>query len=336
MEFAGRIQLDAALYDEDVTELGSGTEFRRLRLGAKGDLAEDWSYKVELDFADNDLDIKDAYVAYATDIGKIKVGQFKAPFSLEEMTSSRHITFMERGLPNVFATGRRIGIGLERNDGPMHFAASIYGQNADEDENADEGLGLGARFAFAPVMEKDTVVHLGVSAAFEELESTDSDSVRVRQRPESHLTTRLVSTTLVDVDDSTKYGFEAAGVFGPFSVQGEYMMQSFSSGMGDADLSGYYAYASWFPGAGMRPYKKGKFDRVKAENAWEFAVRYSSLDLNDGQASGGEEDNITLAINYYVNPYLRFMFNYVLADVEGGVNGDEDPNIAQFRASLDF
>ena len=40
---------------EDVTELGSGTEFRRLRLGASGDLAEGWTYKTELDFAERGL-----------------------------------------------------------------------------------------------------------------------------------------------------------------------------------------------------------------------------------------------------------------------------------------
>ncbi len=32
----GRIQADAAFYDQDVAALGSGTEFRRARIGAQG------------------------------------------------------------------------------------------------------------------------------------------------------------------------------------------------------------------------------------------------------------------------------------------------------------
>ncbi len=334
----GRIQADAALYDEDVTELGSGTEFRRLRLAASGGLADGITYKAELDFADNSLDIKDAYVGFKTNLGSVKVGQLKMPFSLEELTSSRFITFMERALPNTFVTGRRLGVGLERTQGMALFGAAVYGQNADADSNDDEGIGIGGRVAFTPVLEDDRVVHLGLAAAFEELSDTAGDVVRVRQRPESHITTRLVDTggSLTGVSDSTKLGLEAATVFGPLSFQGEYMRQSFDTTAGDADLDGYYVYASWFPGGQMRPYLNGKFDRVQASNAWELALRFSHLDLDDPLAGGGSEDNITLAANYYVNPKLRFMANYILADVDNGVNGDESPDVLQFRISMDF
>ncbi|MCZ6911422.1 MAG: hypothetical protein O7F72_01315, partial [Proteobacteria bacterium] len=36
----GRIQIDAAIYDEDVTGLDSGTELRRARLGVRGNINE--------------------------------------------------------------------------------------------------------------------------------------------------------------------------------------------------------------------------------------------------------------------------------------------------------
>jgi len=52
--------------------------------------------------------------------------------------------------------------------------------------------------------------------------------------------------------------------------------------------------------------------------------------------NGGEEKNITLGVNYYVNPQLRFMVNYIRADIESGINGDETPTIFQIRASMDF
>ncbi|NNF17282.1 MAG: porin [Gammaproteobacteria bacterium] len=337
VNLGGRIQVDGALYNEDTTALGSGTEFRRARLFAAGDIADDWGYKLQLDFADGDLDMKDVFVQYTgLQGGALKIGQFKAPFSLEELTSSKYITFMERALPNIFATSRRIGVGYQTVRGINTFAASVYGNSA-QDNNEDEGLGVAARFTTTPKIS-DGFLHLGISLAFEEPQTTDagSDTLRYRARPESHVTSqRLVNSgTLTNVSNITKTGVEAAWVAGRFSAQAEYIRAAVETAMTDLEYDGYYVFASYFPKAGSRAYKNGVFQRVKVENAWEFAVRYSSLDLTD--TNGGEQDNITIAANYYVNPYLRFMVNYIMADVKNGINGSEDPDILQFRVSMDF
>ena len=53
--------------------------------------------------------------------------------------------------------------------------------------------------------------------------------------------------------------------------------------------------------------------------AWELALRYSTLDLNDFQNGvfGGEEHNITAAVNWYPNTNIRFSSNVTF------VNNDE-------------
>jgi phosphate-selective porin OprO/OprP len=340
VDVGGRINVDAAVYDEDVAELGSGSEFRRARLSVEGDLAEDWKYKAEYDFADNDLSMKDVYVDYTGLEGfTVRVGQAKQPFSLEELTSARFITFIERGLPNAFATSRRIGVQLEHAADAYTFAAAIYGQEANEDAG-DEGLGAGARIAFAPVNEPGRLLHLGLAAALEEPETTDAgtDSVRFRQTPESHVTsTRLVDTgDIGGVSQLMKLGLEAAATLGPLSLQAEYMTVGVDADAGDFDFDGWYAYASWFPGGETRPYGKGRFERVEATRAWELALRVSSIDLNDGAIAGGRQDDLTLAVNYYFNPYIRVMFNYVAVDAEPGPGLSDEPNVFQVRLSLDF
>ena len=340
-QFGGRVMLDAGYSNEDVNDLESGTEFRRLRMFAKGKLHKDWGYKIQIDYSDNAVSIKDGYIKYIP--WGLTIGNFKQPIGLEELTSSKYTTFMERSLPAVFATSRRIGVGLKRGGKNWSLAGSVYGGKAADAEDGQEGYGFGARASFAPIAEKTRVVHFGAAIAREE-PLDDGDDIRFRQRPEFHAAAnRLVDTgNITNVDNIQRYGLEAAAVAGPFSIQGEYLKTKVSrdNGMTDVDFDGSYVYASYFLTGESRPYKasKGTFGRVKPKaksGAWEVAARYSTLDLDDGSVNGGEEDNWTLGVNWYVNPHVRFMANYIDVDVDrNGVN--DNPNIFAVRTQIDF
>ena len=340
VNLGGRIQLDGALYDDDITDLGSGMEVRRARLFVDGDINEDWSYKAQYDFASSS-DIKDLYIRYKGDIGQITIGQSKVPFGLEELTSSKYTTFMERSLPTTaFAPSRRLGVSWAKAINDWLLQGMVYGKEANQSINGDQGLGVAGRVSWTPVKTDDGLIHIGVDGAWMEPSSTTDKTARYRTRPESHVTSvRLVDISLTDVDSTTMYDLEFAGVWGGFSAQGEYIMTDVDqslAGVSNPSFDGYYVQASWFPGGETRPYKNGAFGRVKANNAWEFAVRHSEVNLTDGTFVGGEEKNTTFGANYYVNPYLRFMANYILIDVTNGINGDEDPSVFQFRAAMDF
>jgi phosphate-selective porin OprO/OprP len=352
VNFGGRIQVDYTYYDEDNIDLNSGSEFRRARFFAEGDIAEDWSYKAQYDFAGNGTELKDVYIRYTGwDLGKLTIGQFKQEFGLEVLTSSKYMTFIERASLSAFAVDRRIGVGLAGDSGRWHWAASVFGQEeSDDDGENDEGYGVAGRLTWAPEFGDNSFIHLGVSANWQEPneDSDDNETWRVRARPETHQTNvRLVDTgTLGDVDDVLTYGLEGAWVMGPFSVQGEWAQQTVNRDEGDEpDLSSWYLYGSWFITGESRAYKGGSFGRTKATNAWEIAARYSTMDLEDGDIGGGEQDIITLGVNYYVNPYLRFMFNYVMTDADNASNRflddngnriQDEPNAFVVRVAMDF
>jgi len=359
LQVGGRIMADAAFYDEDNVDLDgeSGTEFRRARLFVAGTMFHDWDWKAQYDFAGNESEIKDAYIRYTGfDFGKITVGQFKQPFGLEELTSSKYITFMERAMAtNAFSTSRRIGLGVNGAGDSWTWAASVYGREEGDDTDGDEGYGVGARLTWAPWHEKTRVLHVGAAAAWED---PNDNGLRFRARPESHITsTRLVDTgSFSNPDTFTKYGLEAATVLGPFSLQGEYMTVNAEEdlpGSKDADFTGAYVYGSWFITGESRNYKKGKFGRVKPKSvvgkgghgAWELALRYSTIDLEDGDFEGGEEDNYTIGVNWYATPYIRFMANYVMTDTDpvasrlqdsDGRPKDDELSVFQLRAQIDF
>ena len=348
----GRLMLDAAYYDEDKTKLGDGTEVRRARLEAEGRLFHDWTYELGVDFAGGDSDVKNAYIGYeGWWPASFKIGQFKEPFSLEEMTSSKYITFMERALPNAFVPGRNIGIGAHRYWESLTAAGGLFGEAFDSDveDEGDEGWGVAGRLTYSPLHLETRAVHLGAAAEYRKPD--DSDEIRFRTRPESHVTSVRYANTddILEVDNTVKYGLEAAGVWGPFSVQGEYIYTDVNrnSGFEDVNFDGWYTFASWFLTGESRRYRarKGAFGRVKPQHrygAWELAARYSTIDLNDGPVTGGKEENITLGLNWYINSQLRAMANYVIidndddADDAGDAGRNDDPKVFQLRLQADF
>ena len=110
----GTIQVDAVYINDDKTEIipGSGTEVRRARFFITGQHDDVWQYKLRVGFEENDLSVKDAFLKHKK--AGLKIGLFKPAFSIDEMTSSKHITFMERALPNAFKPGRRIGVAYHK------------------------------------------------------------------------------------------------------------------------------------------------------------------------------------------------------------------------------
>lgn len=326
----GRLHADMARIDADRPP-GEHTdeEFRRARLNLSGRVFEDWRFRYEHDFAaEQDSRIKDAYVGYyGLQRARLRAGNLQAPLSLEELTSSNAITFMERALPNALVRGYSLGILAESWDEDWSAAIGWFeGRIEGREPGVDEGWALAGRATRSTLDSVGRRLHFG--AYLEYREPPGDERVSFSSRPEVHLTdNRLVSTgTLSSVDYTLTGGVELAGVWGPWSLQGEYVHTAVErSGREDVAFQGWYLLGSWFITGGQRDYdaKNGTFDPVRPRGewgAWELAVRYSVLDLQDAPITGGEERNWTLGLNWYFNRNTRLMLNWV--DAKADPNGD--------------
>ena len=354
----GRLLVDGgALGDEDdLYKDDNGVELRSARLGIEGDFYQGWSYKFETDFGVGDVDVKDAYIEYdgaLVDPAYVRVGQYKAPNSLEWLTSTRFLTFMERSaIVDAFALDRKIGLGTGASGENWGADAGVFGQNA-ADVNDNEGYALAARghYAFFPAPKETTasnsqVVHLGASARYRNFDNdTFGSEVTYRQRPFFHFTgTRSVDTgSIPDSEGDVWAGAEFAWVNGPFSLQSEVANTALQRKNGEDDannLWGGYLGASWFLTGEHRNYdpEEGVFDRVEVSapvheggaGAWEVAARADYIDLNDEGVKGGEQISYIAGVNWYVNDYVRFMLDGAVTqvfdaeDTEAAVEGSQN------------
>jgi len=348
-QIGGRIMADTALFNDDASQLGNGAELRRARVFVAGTVFDHWQFKGQYDFAGNQVSIKDAYLRYNGWPVQVTLGNHHEPFGLEELTSSKYITFMERGLPGVFAPSRNFGVSAGGHGERWSARAGVFGQGIDNNSGGDQGVGVTGRFTVAPVLGDERVLHFG--AAFSHRDFGDSRSRKFRERPEAHETdVRLVDTgAIADANSMNLFGLESAAVLGPWSLQGEYMHASVnrSVGLSTVDLSGWYAYASWFLTGESRAYhaSSGTFGRVHPATiagidglgAWELGIRVSQLDLNDADITGGRQKDLTIGLNWYLTPTVRLMANYVnVLDVSGGAHANDQPGVFQLRGQIDF
>ncbi|VAX10637.1 Phosphate-specific outer membrane porin OprP; Pyrophosphate-specific outer membrane porin OprO [hydrothermal vent metagenome] len=361
MQIGGRVKFDATFFDDDKADHSDGTEIRSARLFVAGKLGKDWSYKFQNEFigksgdtpATYDSKIKSAYIAYTgIDYVKIIMGQTKQPFGLEYQTSSRFTTFLERASLTALSPGYGIGLGVSTYGKNWTFMGGLYGEDVSYSGDSDEGYSVTARATYAPITGKTEALHFGISGSYRE-PGSDSDPVTFKSKAETHQASQYSVKTdkMKGVDDYSLLAFESAWVYGPFSMQGEYTIADVNRGSAsDPTFDGYYGQVSYFLTGESLNYlgKYGKFGRITPKSrfslgsgglgAWEIAARYSNLDLNDGDITGGEMENWTFALNWYPTPYFRLMANYIVVDTDSDAypTPNDAPDIFALRTQVDF
>lgn len=356
MHVRGRVQADFGNISDNIGDQDRfATEFRRARLGVEGIAWKDVKYKFEIDFADNEVDITDAYMQFkGAKPWAFTFGQFKEQVSLDEKTSSLQIAVMERAaFTDAFGFQRRLGIGVDFNQGDFFVNSAIYG-GSDISENEDsEGFVFAVRTFWEPEIGNGGRVHVGGSIRHRDLKNDiDGTDIRYRQRPFAHTSgTRYVSTgTLPEIKSDLWYGFEAAGVFGPFWASAEYGMnkaeivsgmETLYNGESSVSFDGGYFDIGWFLTGESRPLKKGEWSRPKVNNpvfeggwgAVALVGRVDYLNLNDSSALvyGGRQVSYIFGLSWYLNRHTRIMLNYARTEVSKGF----DPMMLHGNAVVD-
>ena len=360
-KFGGRIFWDLSwisgsdAFDAAGLSTEDGSEFRAARIFVSGDI-DDYFFKAEYDFAgkvgdeDERPQLKDVYMGRKDVIGGIDVlaGHFKEPLGLDQLTSSRFTTFMERAVSSFSDPARNDGIMIADSALGEGLVWAVGGFRNTDDAGfslGDGGYAVTGRVCGTPLYENDgeRLIHLGAAYSLR-----GSKDVRLGVRPEIHNTNRWIDTGTLTTDTTSVYSAELAGVFGPFHAQAEYTQVSIEgkSGTPDPDFNGYYVQAGYFLTGEHRGYNRshGVFDRTVPNKdwskggglgAWEVAARYGTVDANDAGIMGGKIKDVTLGLNWYMNANMRIMLNYIRSDVDSP-SVDDAADIFAMRFQVDW
>ena len=361
----GRLMLDYDSMDsghQTENKSFSDMEWRRTRINIKGSVNKHWSYKATYDFnSEKDTaNLDEGYVKYDTKKGfTITAGKTKADMMLEQRTSSKWISTVERGLLNAMnekvnylvgkpGDGAGVKLGFYAKESRISGVISVFdAYKNDSDDDNDMILHSTARLNYSPKIGKNEYAHFGVSYGMADYKGETS-------KAELQLGIHQGDKTLLAdaaAGDITNLGIEAAYVNGPFSVQAEYFDNEteLENGSKGYEWDGYYGQLSYVLTGETRGYKwKGaKFDKIKPKGkmgAVELVLRYEDISVDDADegtvvANKVDLDRTVIGVNWYVTNTVKFMANYSSVSMDNEVNPGgttEDLDSFQLRAQYAF
>jgi phosphate-selective porin OprO and OprP len=349
VKLGGHVQMDYVTWadaDSAIVDAENYFSYRRLRLVADGTGYGQFDFRLQMTLEPGSgstedqfasPDVKDAYLSMnETPLGRIRIGNFFVPFSLEQVTNDTNNIFNERSIPTqgIFAADREVGVALYNctADESLTWTGGFFFDDLSDtiktrlDNN--QGYRIVSRLTCLPYYHEPSngryMIHAGVG-----LLHTDDfdDTVRFRARPQVQRGPILIDTGNLVADSYTTANVELAVVWGPVTVQGEAFLSHVNRIIDpDAQVSGAYVHGSYFLTGENRIFERfgqhgAQFGRNVPNNnffwvpggcgpgAWELKARWSNLGLT--QVAAGIYNDLTCGFNWYWSDRTRIMFDWI-------------------------
>src|SRR5216110_344618 len=307
-----------------LSEIKDRFRLRRARVNLTGDFAEQFDFKVEGDFGQGDGINSNRTAFSGTDIwlnwhqfpgAQIKVGQWKAPFGLDQLTADTSLYTIERTLPTGAITpDRQIGAQLwgkpltniwpEQKDLLTYYAGIFNGNGRNINNNDNNNFMYVGRLELMPFKGKIFGQPSFLKLGGDVLNSRDDAGVNISQTGNLLVNDdgSLSPFTLPSPDERTAWSVDAWLKVGPFDLIGEYLQEKVNGrtvngvppGFADFTTDGFYVTGGYF----LIPKK------LQAVVQWQ--------DLNPGQMGNDGIHSITGGLNYYIHgDDIKLMANYI-------------------------
>ncbi len=350
----GRLQVDYDAAEDKARTLSGATlndQFlaRRARIELSGTFFQWIDLRLEAELTAG-VSLNDGYLdfRFMPELG-LRAGQFKVPFSLEELTSDNTIDFVERSIVNELAPSRDLGAALRGSlfGGIVGYDLGVFNGSGLNAVDTNSGKDVAGRVTVAPFKATGNAWLKGLQLAGDFTGGDQNLGRSARGRTSARTANRFEFFAAQPTrGDRTRWGTDLLWLVGPAALKFEYDHQanervrlgSKGADLDDIETTGWYVSATYVltgeekslngPVVPRRPLNPvaGQY----GPGAWELALRYAQLTFRsddpvnffDGNISslkkipGGRAtaengvDALTVGVNWYLTSRVRYMVNW--------------------------
>ena len=337
---------------------------RRVRLAVLGTLEYHFNYMLMAAFERSTDLVQFAWVEWAQ-LGWIKarMGQFKEPFSMEELTTDVYLDTLERSiivtnLSPAFDIGAMLH-GYVWDDKIEYAVGAFNGRGRTREDNRND-KNVASRIVIQPFRADENSkwlkqFYIGVNGTW----GVDEESLAGTSYTTAGATRFWTYANGVGyLDERWRLGTDLIWVYGPYSFKTEWNRSVFQNIANATQITngifdGWYITATWLVTGedkqrGTKPVKPNKnFDPLKNQwGALELVFRFEQFLADNSPlllslATGTAKVNATtLGLNWYFNPQVRGAFNYVQSDFANAIVVNrrtiDRENLFLFRAQFEI
>jgi phosphate-selective porin OprO/OprP len=341
-------------------------DIRRARLLLSGRLLQHFDYKFEYEFQGAESrNLLDAYVdILALPFASLRIGQFKEPFGLEQYTPDKNLFFAERSMGFYLTPGRDVGLMAHASllkDAIDYYLGVFNGNGTDDSTGGDsDAPQITGRLVFAPFRNQGIAVvddlQFGGSASYAKIDSNNVDiHVKTTGLTEFFdVSSNAKFAIIQNADQLTRYGAELGWACGPLALMSEYVHSyykevSTSSSEFNIKLHDYYIDLLWMLTGEHPAFGKGVLQPIKPlASVWDggwggigLAARYDHWEADKGVYddlvqpgnSVRKADAYTIALNWWLNSFARFILDFTRTDFDRPLLIDRNSRTGQAEYS---
>ena len=324
----GVVQLDFHGYAHGSNHPPNTFLIRRARLYLEGKVFRYFDFRIEGDLADTSNTIlRDGWVSiHRIDQFQLTFGQFKEPFSQEELRYDAYQSFIERSLVNNLVPSRSPGLMASGSLGKGIFEYQLGAFNGKGllAQNTSGTPENALRLRFTPLKKSQYFWLKGFSFGGASAYGRGAGGSSVRGLTESRSVTFFAPDTVSG--KILRTNGELTWLLGPAIIRAEYdQTNQERRGLGPHGTSlpgvvakGYMGQFTYLLTGENKPDSApvtpkhnvfGDEDGKFGLGAWELKVRYSNLQISDSTAKSNRADTIYFGPNWYLNRFVRYLLD---------------------------